>query len=325
MSMINASNISTNHTFEVPHWIPYKTHLTVWFCINSYIMMAGCILNFLLFIAILSKKSLRNGAGLLIANVVFAEWWICTVFYSLNLFLSSGHPYNDILCKINPNALNLLGCAKYYSLLFLALNRYAALGSPQVYRAQFNFRTNLTLVIISWCVAVGSCVPFGLGFGGYYSHGPRWGSCVFHGDGTSHFKNAIYVHSYFPSAASTAVYGVLAVRETIRNCTRNRSVRMSATFIRRLRWTRILMMLTAFDVVCFLPPILFLDNRAWVLAWPPLALWGRTIRLVSESANPVRDSMYSQILSFSPESLFSLGNQHKFLMNWLILIIIFID
>ncbi|OWA51994.1 hypothetical protein BV898_16450 [Hypsibius exemplaris] len=206
------------------------------------------------------------------------------------------HPQSPAI-SVKPPYQFLLS-AKYYSVLFLAVNRFFALTLPRAYRTWSSPRRSYLFVLTAWLIGTSVYVPSNLlRLGGTWASAPPWGSCGFRGDGSGIYEPFAFAMTYIPTVLAIAIYGVLVVRDVFvrmgRFLGRGQSDiipvgALTTSMQRNRRWTRILVVMTFCEHSVFCA-VLFLAKsfRKWVIAWPPLGLWIRTVGLCSFWVNPV--------------------------------------
>ncbi|OWA51992.1 hypothetical protein BV898_16448 [Hypsibius exemplaris] len=287
--------------YIIANFITYNVSVKLWLHVSSYFVAVGGLLNLLLLAIILSRKRFRTqGPGILIAHVALLDLIIGSAYFPFNLSQTRNDPQpSTISCNFGQTAISVLLSAKYYSVLFLAVNRFFALTLPRAYRTWSSPRRSYLFVLTAWLIGTSVYVPSNLlRLGGTWASAPPWGSCGFRGDGSGIYEPFAFAMTYIPTVLAIAIYGVLVVRDVFlrmgRFLGRGQSDiipvgALTTSMQRNRRWTRILVVMTFCEALCIFAPSLFLAKsfRKWVIAWPPLGLWIRTVGLCSFWVNPV--------------------------------------
>ncbi|XP_055340580.1 adenosine receptor A3-like [Paramacrobiotus metropolitanus] len=265
--------------------VSYSMAVT-WVSLTMTMTFAGTVTIILLLTATIRYRSLRAGAGRLIAHLLCIDFFICgitTPGYMLIIFLDLvGIPYT-INCTAWVTIRMLSINVQYWASMVLAVNRLVAIALPHHYKVWTRRSVMLAMMGMCWVIAIAINLP--PLFGHAYSLGkyPPLMSCTMKPLDDMLFPIISSIGSHIPIATLSVVYIFIALY-TIRL---KNAVNSGKQMVRRIKVARMLFVSFAFYFICFLPmTVLPPFFPKIIFTMPVVMLWLIALQILGFSSSP---------------------------------------
>ncbi|XP_055337343.1 beta-1 adrenergic receptor-like [Paramacrobiotus metropolitanus] len=276
------------------------TALTFWFSTTMTICLFGTVSIILLITVIISKKALRNGAGMLIFYLLCLELFQCSFMTPLKTITSFVIHQGIALPLIHCPTLQFFYIVtlqtRHWTELFLAVNRFVATIFPYQYKAWTGHRVIYSMIVLSVLIPALCNLPFYATDNPLFAKVPPVGNCGIRQSATQYYQIASVIGTYIPLLLMGIIYVTLFVTISCRQkCLKKRrsechvdSLTAQRRVKRRLAVAKILFMAYLWYLVCFLPiPLIGTFKRTLYSKYSYIVLWLVTGVVCGTVATPI--------------------------------------
>ncbi|ELK02256.1 Melatonin-related receptor [Pteropus alecto] len=153
--------------------------ITFLFCVMVITIMVDLIGNFMVVLAVLRNKKLRNSGNIFVASLSLADMLVAIYPYPLMLYAMAigGWDLSQVQCQMIGFITGLSVVGSIFNIMAIAINRYCYICHSLQYERIFSMRNTLIFLIITWIMTILAVLPNV--YVGTIEFDPRTYTCIF--------------------------------------------------------------------------------------------------------------------------------------------------
>ncbi|XP_016020052.2 melatonin-related receptor [Rousettus aegyptiacus] len=153
--------------------------ITFLFCVMVVTIMVDLVGNFMVVLAVLRNKKLRNSGNIFVASLSLADMLVAIYPYPLMLYAMAvgGWDLSQVQCQLIGFITGLSVVGSIFNIMAIAINRYCYICHSLQYERIFSMRNTLIFLILTWIMTILAVLPNV--YVGTIEFDPRTYTCIF--------------------------------------------------------------------------------------------------------------------------------------------------